>query len=123
MMGEAEEKEPQTSSHDGDNQKNHNESDGKVGLVRQVTLLGGVAIIVGSMIGSGIFASPVGVLRQTESVGMSLIIWLLCGILATFGKVFVQISLIRWLFEYENRKHQGQDSKRLHSTIFFIRIT
>lgn len=69
--------------------RDHDDHDGKIGLARQVTLLGGTAIIVGTMIGSGIFASPVGVLRQTESVGMSLIIWLLCGILSTFGEMFM----------------------------------
>ncbi|XP_071824243.1 b(0,+)-type amino acid transporter 1-like isoform X2 [Apostichopus japonicus] len=71
-------------SHQGDKQ-NNNERDGKVNLKRQVGLLSGIALIVGTMIGSGIFVSPVGVLRQTESVGMSLVIWLACGILSTFG--------------------------------------
>lgn len=73
-------------SHQGDKQ-NNNERDGKVNLKRQVGLLSGIALIVGTMIGSGIFVSPVGVLRQTESVGMSLVIWLACGILSTFGKL------------------------------------
>ena len=49
-------------------------------------LMSGIALIVGSMIGSGIFVSPKGVLVNTESVGMSLVIWTACGLLATLGK-------------------------------------
>ncbi|XP_077982159.1 b(0,+)-type amino acid transporter 1-like isoform X2 [Glandiceps talaboti] len=56
-----------------------------VSLKRQVGLFSGIALIVGTMIGSGIFVSPKGVLRQTESVGMSLIIWLACGVLSMLG--------------------------------------
>ncbi|XP_038067081.1 b(0,+)-type amino acid transporter 1-like isoform X4 [Patiria miniata] len=60
--------------------------DGKgVKLKRQVGLISGIALIVGTMIGSGIFVSPKGVLTQTDSVGMSLVVWLLCGVLATMG--------------------------------------
>lgn len=58
-------------------------------MKRQVSLLSGIALIVGTMIGSGIFISPKGVLRQTESVGMSLVIWFLCGVLSTIGKICV----------------------------------
>lgn len=65
--------------------KYRDEKDGKVRLERQVNLLGGISIIVGSMIGSGIFASPTGILRVTQSVGMSLIVWVVCGILSLFG--------------------------------------
>ncbi|XP_071785073.1 b(0,+)-type amino acid transporter 1-like [Asterias amurensis] len=54
-------------------------------LKRQVGLISAIAMIVGTMIGSGIFVSPKGVLRQTESVGMSLIVWMLCGVLSITG--------------------------------------
>ena len=37
------------------------------------------------MIGSGIFASPEIVYKQSGSVGMGLIIWVLCGLLAMCG--------------------------------------
>lgn len=57
----------------------------KVSMKRDVGLIGGVAVIVGTMIGSGIFASPRYVLFYSGSVGMALIVWTLCGILAMCG--------------------------------------
>lgn len=55
-------------------------------LHTQVGLISGICIIVGTIIGSGIFISPKSVLANTESVGPCLIIWAACGILATLGK-------------------------------------
>lgn len=59
--------------------------DGKVVLKRKITLFNGVGIIIGTIIGSGIFVSPSGVFKYTESVATSLIIWLLSGLLSTLG--------------------------------------
>lgn len=56
-----------------------------VKMKRDVGLIGGVAVIVGTMIGSGIFASPKYVLQFSGSVGMALIVWTMCGILAMCG--------------------------------------
>uniref|UniRef100_A0A8V0Y0B6 Cystine/glutamate transporter n=1 Tax=Gallus gallus TaxID=9031 RepID=A0A8V0Y0B6_CHICK len=57
----------------------------KVVLKKKVTLLRGISIIIGTIIGAGIFISPKGILKNTGSVGMSLIVWTACGILSLFG--------------------------------------
>ncbi|XP_017032993.1 large neutral amino acids transporter small subunit 1 [Drosophila kikkawai] len=61
------------------------EAEEKIVLKRKLTLINGVAIIVGTIIGSGIFIAPTGVFYYTESVGSSLLIWSACGILSTIG--------------------------------------
>ncbi|XP_057231927.1 cystine/glutamate transporter isoform X2 [Malurus melanocephalus] len=57
----------------------------KVVLKKKVTLLRGISIIIGTIIGAGIFISPKGILKNTGSVGMSLTVWTVCGILSLFG--------------------------------------
>lgn len=56
-----------------------------VGLKPKMTLLNGITVIVGSIIGSGIFISPTGVLKNTGSVGMSLIVWVISGLYSMVG--------------------------------------
>ena len=54
-------------------------------LEKQVGLIGSVSLIVGTMIGSGIFASASGVFGYAGSVGLSLVVWGGCGVIAMLG--------------------------------------
>ncbi|CAG7727161.1 unnamed protein product [Allacma fusca] len=66
-----------------------------VNLKRTMGLMGSISLIVGTMIGSGIFVSPGGVFERSGSVYLGLIIWVLCGILSTFGGiVYIELSSV-----------------------------
>ncbi|XP_044259521.1 Y+L amino acid transporter 2 [Tribolium madens] len=57
----------------------------KVKMKKQLGLLEGVAIILGIIFGSGIFISPKGIIQEVNSVGFSLVVWVLCGLLSMIG--------------------------------------
>ncbi|XP_050443491.1 Y+L amino acid transporter 2 isoform X2 [Adelges cooleyi] len=61
------------------------DKDDRVRLKKQLGLLEGCAIILGIIFGSGIFISPSGVMSEVGSVGLSLSMWVLCGLLSMIG--------------------------------------
>ncbi len=57
--------------------------------------MGATSYVIGNIIGSGIFITPSSILRQTNSIGLSLIIWVLCALIAILGKqCFIHIGSI-----------------------------
>ncbi|KAG0726336.1 Y+L amino acid transporter 2 [Chionoecetes opilio] len=59
--------------------------EGNFKLKKELGLWDGVGIIVGIIIGSGIFVSPKGVLQFSGSMGMALIVWAVSGLLSLVG--------------------------------------
>jgi len=75
--------------------KNENTKSDGVGLKRNITLTGGIAITVGTMIGSGIFISPTGIIGMTGSVGSALIVWCICGFIAIISSLsYIELGLL-----------------------------
>ncbi|XP_029969892.1 cystine/glutamate transporter [Salarias fasciatus] len=69
---------------EGDKEK-EKAQDEAVRLHRTIGLLPAVCFIIGTVVGSGIFIAPKGVLMNSGSVGLSLLVWALCGVLSLFG--------------------------------------
>jgi len=67
------------------NEAGSGSEDAAVGLKRNINLFNAVTIIVGCIVGSGIFVSPKGVVQEVESVGMALVVWGSCGVMALLG--------------------------------------
>lgn len=74
----------------------HTETSGdQVRFRRKIGLLHAVTLLIGNVIGIGIFVSPVAVLRYSNSVGLALVIWAVSGLLQLLeALVFLEIVCI-----------------------------
>ncbi|KAI3380648.1 hypothetical protein SNEBB_006272 [Seison nebaliae] len=54
-------------------------------LEKSIGLLSATLLIINIIMGTGIFISPTGVIKHCDSIGVSLIIWLACGLLTLCG--------------------------------------
>ncbi|XP_061523544.1 cystine/glutamate transporter isoform X2 [Phycodurus eques] len=69
-----------------DGRQKKEEEDGEaVRLRREIGPVRAVSFIIGTVVGSGIFIAPKGVLANSGGVGLSLVVWALCGVLSLLG--------------------------------------
>ncbi|ORY99407.1 amino acid permease-domain-containing protein [Syncephalastrum racemosum] len=54
-------------------------------LQKKVSFLNGLGLVIGSMIGSGLFSSPGAVMEAAGAPGTALLVWLVSGLLALMG--------------------------------------
>ncbi|XP_032246446.1 asc-type amino acid transporter 1 isoform X3 [Phoca vitulina] len=59
----------------------------RVALKKEIGLVSACTIIIGNIIGSGIFISPKGVLEHSGSVGLALFVWVLGGGVTVLGSL------------------------------------
>lgn len=101
----------------------------QVKLKAQLTLVNGITIIVGSIIGSGIFVSPTGVQEHVGSVGASLLVWgvggivsmckctVLCFLVVTKSAIFLIRS------PWSNVPNPGTATRKFSFLSFSLRLT
>ncbi len=57
----------------------------KIQLKKSISLFSACAIIVGTIIGSGIFVIPSGIVNYSGSFSVAILVWLLSGVIALIG--------------------------------------
>lgn len=66
-----------------------------VTLRKELNLISGTAVVIGLMIGAGIFITPSTILRYTKSFGLTLVLWAVGGLVALCGGLcFCELGLL-----------------------------
>ena len=68
-----------------ENETKANQNGGGTRLQRTMGLWTGISIIIGNIIGGGIFVSPGEVLKTVGSPGGAILVWAYCGLLCMTG--------------------------------------
>lgn len=64
-------------------------------MKREIGLIGGIAFVSGTMIGSGIFMSPQFVLAYVGSPGASLVLWAVAGLVAMLAALsYIELGTV-----------------------------
>ena len=80
---------------DGKKSSVDSEGEGGVQLQRSLGLGSGISIIVGTIIGSGIWVTPGFIMTYSESVGVYLLQWALAGILSALGAMcYIELACV-----------------------------
>ena len=99
--------------------------DNKVQLKKSISLTSACAIILGTIIGSGIFISPNSVLQDAGSPGVSLVIWLVSGLISLTGAIcYTELGTIMQAsggdYEYINESYGSLLSFLYMWTMIFL---
>ncbi|KAL6990411.1 hypothetical protein U1Q18_046375 [Sarracenia purpurea var. burkii] len=74
----------------------------KVQFKKRLRLIDAIGIMVGIIVGSGIFISPKGVLLHAGSAGLGIIVWILSGVLSTIGALcYAELGELFLAHEYD----------------------
>ncbi|VDM43162.1 unnamed protein product [Toxocara canis] len=59
----------------------------------KIGFLGCTSYVIGNIIGSGIFITPTSIVQEVNSVGLSLVVWVACGLISLLGSiVYVELG-------------------------------
>lgn len=75
--------------------RNRTSDSDQASLKKELTLFSGVAYVVGGIIGSGIFITPRTILCRTGSFGLTLMVWVIGGMMAMAGGLcYIELGLL-----------------------------